>query len=89
MMLEIVFFVKDIVLLNGFVLIIDGNKGVFLDIDGYIKVGGLLVYMFEGDILIDLFGEFGYQELCDVEQVYMVQLIIDDFDLLCYMQDVV
>ena len=89
MMSETAFFVKDVVSPNGAVSITDGNKGSSDNVDGHTKVGGLLVHRLSEDTLIDLPNEPGHQELCDAEQAFMIEAILNDLDLTRHMDDAV
>lgn len=89
MMSETAYFVKDIVSPNGAVSITEGNQGASSDIEGHTKVGGILVHTSQGDKLIEMPDEPGHQALCDAEQAYMLQAIIEDIDLSRHMQDAV
>jgi len=81
MMSETAFFVKDIVSPNGSVSITDTDKGASSNIDGHTEVGGLLVHRLDGDRLIELPEEPGHQGLCDAEQAFVVNAILQDVDL--------
>ncbi|MFZ7092582.1 Gfo/Idh/MocA family protein [Primorskyibacter sp. 2E233] len=89
MMSETAFFVKDVVSPNGAVSITDANKGASDDVDGHTRVGGLLVHRPGNDQLIDLPDEPGHQALCDAEQAWMVDAILNDMDLSRHMTDAV
>ncbi len=89
MMSETAFFVKDVVSPNGSVSITDGNKAASDDVDGHTKVGGLLVHRLSSDTLIDLPDEPGHQELCDAEQAFMINAILQDSDLTRHMSNAV
>ena len=89
MMSETAFFVKDVVSPNGAVSITDGNTAASDDVDGHTKVGGLLVHRPSGDRLIDLPDEPGHQQLCDAEQAFMIDAILNDTDLTRHMSDAV
>jgi predicted dehydrogenase len=89
MMSETAFFVKDVVSPNGAVSIIDGNKGASDDVDGHTSVGGLRIHRPSGDTLIDLPGEPGHQDLCNAEQAFMIDAILNDIDLTRHMNDAV
>lgn len=89
MMSETAFFVKDIVSPNGAVSITEGNKGASDDVDVHTKVGAILVHTLGGDRLIEMPGEPGHQELCDAEQAWIIDAILNDRDLSRHMQDAV
>ncbi|NVO58609.1 Gfo/Idh/MocA family oxidoreductase [Rhodobacteraceae bacterium B1Z28] len=89
MMSETAFFVKDVVSPNGAVSISDGNKGASDNIDGHTKVGSILVHRRTGDQYIEMPNEPGHQELCDAEQAFMIDAILNDIDLTRHMNDAV
>ena len=89
MMSETAFFVKDVVSPGGSVSITDGNKGASDDVDGHTRVGGLLIHRPGADQMIDLPDEPGHQALCDAEQCWMVDAILNDTDLTRHMTDAV
>ncbi|PUB15622.1 Gfo/Idh/MocA family protein [Yoonia sediminilitoris] len=89
MMSETAFFVKDVVSPNGAVSITDGNKGASDDVDGHTKVGGILVHRPSCDQLIEMPDEPGHQALCDAEQAFMINAILQDIDLTRHMNDAV
>ncbi len=89
MMSETAFFVKDVVSPNGAVSISDGNKGASDDVDGHTKVGGILVHRADGDKLIEMPDEPGHQDLCNAEQAFMIDAILNDIDLTRHMSDAV
>ena len=89
MMSETAFFVKDVVSPNGAVSITEDNKSKSDDVDGHTKVGGILVHTRAGDRLIEMPDEPGHQELCDTEQAYFLNAIINDTNLSRHMNDAV
>ena len=89
MMSETAFFVKDVVSPNGAVSITDGNKGASDDVDGHTKVGGLLVHRPDGDQLIEMPNEPGHQDLCDAEQAFVINAILNDLDLTRHQSDAI
>ena len=89
MMSETAFFVKDVVSPNGAVSISDGNKGASDDVDGHTKVGGILVHRADGDKLIEMPDEPGHQDLCNAEQAFMIDAVLNDVDLTRHMSDAV
>ena len=89
MMSETAFFIKDVISPNGSVSITDGNKGASDDIDSHTKVGSILVHRSCGDKCIEMPDEPGHQELCDAEQAFMINAILDDTDLSRHMNDAV
>ena len=90
MMSETAHFVKDVVSPNGAVSIVSDDHPASDDVDGHTKVGSLRVHKPGGDgHIIDLASEPGHQELCDVEQAYMLRAISEDLDLESHMSDAV
>lgn len=82
-------FVKDVVLSNGEVSIIDYQKDAFDNIDDHMKVGGLLVHQTSGDQLIELPNEPKHQELCEKEQAFLIEAIQNNNNLNRHMDDAV
>ncbi|EBA16838.1 oxidoreductase, Gfo/Idh/MocA family protein [Roseobacter sp. SK209-2-6] len=89
MMSETAFFVKDIVSPNGSVSIVEADKTGSSDVDGHTSVGNILRHEPAGDRVITLPDEPGHQELCDLEQTYVLRAIAEDLDLSRHMQDAV
>jgi predicted dehydrogenase len=89
MMSETAFFVKDVVSPNGSVSITDAEKGASDDVDGHTKVGAILVHRREGDQTIAMPDEPGHQALCDAEQAFVVNAILQNIDLTRHMDDAV
>jgi len=89
MMSETAFFVKDVVSPNGSVSITDAEKGASDDVDGHTKVGAILVHRREGDQTIAMPDEPGHQALCDAEQAFVVNAILQNTDLTRHMDDAV
>lgn len=89
MMSETAFFVKDVVSPNGAVSITDDSNRQSDNIDGHTKVGGILVHRTSGDKLIEMPDEPNHQELCDLEQGFMVDAISQNIDLTRHMHDAV
>ena len=98
MMSETAFFVKDVVGPKGSVSIIDKDKGESEDIDGHTKTGGLLIHHSElnsdgtfakKDELLDTSNEPTHDELCQLEQEYLLDAILNDKDLSNHMRDAV
>jgi len=98
MMSETAFFVKDVIGPKGSVSIIDKDKGESEDIDGHTKTGGLLVHHSElnsdgtfakKDELLDTSDEPTHDELCLLEQEYLLDAILHDKDLSDHMRDAV
>lgn len=89
MMSETASFVKDIISPNGSVSIVGADAADTDNIDAHTRVGGLKVHRLSGDEIIDLPNEPDHQALCDAEQAYMLEAIVDDIDLARHMQDAV
>ena len=98
MMSETAFFIKDVVGPRGCVSIKDTDKGESDDIDGHTKTGGLLLHHSElnekgefvkTDDLISTADEPSHDELCHLEQQYLLSAIQNDLDLSNHMRDAV
>jgi len=89
MMSETAHFVKDVVSPKGSVSIADVKETGSDAVDSHTAVGKLLVHTLSGDRLVDLPGEPGHQELCDAEQLAMIEAIENDLDLTRHMNDAV
>jgi predicted dehydrogenase len=89
MMSETAHFVKDVVSPNGSVSIREDVGSPSDDVDGHTRVGELLVHRPGGDHTIALPDEPGHQQLCDLEQDFMLNAIANDTDLSRHMQDAV
>lgn len=99
MMSETAFFVKDVVGPAGSVTIVTPEtKTDSSDIDSHTKTNQLRVHFSEmnenGDFskkddLIDMAGEPGHQELCDKEQEFFINTILNDENLEEHMQSAV
>ena len=99
MMSEVAFFVKDVVGPNGCVNIMDAEKkGSSDDIDGHTKTNRLKVHysaMDENhqfqkpDEIINTEDEPDHQGLCDLEQEYFYNSIVNDADLTDHQEDAV
>lgn len=98
MMSETAFFVKDVIGPKGSVSIVDSNKGESQDIDGHTQTGGLKVHYSEldssgefskKDEFIDTAGESDHDELCCLEQQFLLRAIREDLDLSEHMRDAV
>jgi predicted dehydrogenase len=91
MMSETAFFVKDVVGPKGSVTIVTPeNKTGSSDIDSHTKTNQLKVHFSElnekgefakKDDIIDMAGEPGHQELCDREQRFFINSILNDENL--------
>ena len=98
MMSETASFVKDVVGPKGCVSIIDEAKEVSDDIEGHTQTGGLRIHSSElgddgnfvkVDSLLDTSDEPTHDELCALEQQFLLEAICQDQDLTDHMQDAV
>lgn len=98
MMSETAFFIKDVVGPKGSVSIRDTDKGESDDIDGHTKTGGLLLHhsktddqgeFVKEDEIISTADEPTHDELCYLEQAYLLKAISEDQDLSAHMRDAV
>lgn len=98
MMSETASFVKDVVGPLGSVSIIDEVKEQTDDIEGHTQTGGLKVHhssrdkdghFDRADELIDTSDEPSHDELCALEQEFLLRAIQEDLDLTNHMQDAV
>lgn len=98
MMSETASFVKDVVGPLGAVSIVDEAKDQSDDIEGHTQTGGLKVHSSSRDAaghfdqperIIDTSDEPSHDELCALEQEFLLQAILEDLDLTDHMQDAV
>ena len=98
MMSETATFIKDVVGPLGSVSIADEVKGKTDDIEGHTQTGGLKIHhssrggdgLFNRpDELIDTSSEPDHDELCRLEQEFLLKAIREDLDLTDHMQDAV
>lgn len=98
MMSETAFFIKDVIGPKGCVSIVDKDKGDSDDIDGHTKTGGLLVHhssvdengeFSKKDEIVNTSDEPSHDELCNLEQEYLLNAIQNDLDLSDHMRDAV
>lgn len=92
MMSETASFVKDVVGPHGAVSIVDEVKEKSDDIEGHTQTGGLRIHhttLNKPDELIDTSDEPSHDELCALEQVFLLRAIQEDIDLTDHMQDAV
>jgi len=99
MMSEVAFFVKDVIGPNGCVNIMDAEKsGQSDDIDGHTKTNRLKIHYSEfnnnqefkkTDEIINTQDEPDHQGLCDLEQEFFYNSIINDADLTDHQEDAV
>jgi len=97
MMSETAYFIKDVIGPKGSVTIKDQHE-TSDDIDGHTQTGGLLVHssmtdshgkFSQEDELISTQGEPSHDELCFLEQQYLLRAIHEDLDLTDHMADAV
>ncbi len=98
MMSETASFVKDVIGPHGSVSIVDEVKEQTDDIEGHTQTGGLKVHhssrdqngrFDRADELIDTSDEPSHDELCALEQQFLLRAIQEDLDLTDHMQDAV
>lgn len=98
MMSETAFFIKDVIGPNGCVSIVDAMKDESADIDGHTQTGCLRVHhsglnsngnFVKPDDFIDTSDEPSHDELCELEQRFLLDAIQNDVDLSDHMQDAV
>jgi predicted dehydrogenase len=98
MMSETAFFVKDVISPNGCVSIVMDPNAKSDDIDTHTKTSIIRLHKAatdgEGRFLADdemlaMAGEPGHQELCDLEQAFVLKAIREDIDLNRHMTDAV
>ncbi|MCY4225612.1 MAG: Gfo/Idh/MocA family oxidoreductase [Bacteroidetes bacterium] len=98
MMSETASFVKDVVGPLGSVSIVDEAKDQTDDIEGHTQTGGLKIHHSSRDAhghfdrddeLIDTSDEPSHDELCALEQQFLLRAIAEDLDLTDHMQDAV
>lgn len=98
MMSETAFFVKDVVGPNGAVSITDEAKGESQDIEGHTKTGGLKLHhskldasgnFTKPDEYLSIADEPDHDELCLLEQKFLLTAIVEDIDLSSHINDAV
>lgn len=96
MMSETAFFVKDVVGPKGSVSIVDEAKGDSQNIDDHTQTGGLRLHhsqlgadgdFAKQDEILDTSDEPSHDELCELEQRYLLKAIREDLDLSQHIQD--
>jgi predicted dehydrogenase len=98
MISETAFFVKDVISPNGCVSIVmkEGIKSD--DIDTHTKTSTIRLHsaatgpdgkFAKPDEMLSMAGEPGHQELCDLEQAFLLKVIREDIDLTRHMDDAV
>ncbi|MBL0372314.1 Gfo/Idh/MocA family oxidoreductase [Rhizobium sp. KVB221] len=98
MISETAFFVKDVMSPNGSVSIVMDPNAKSDDIDTHTKTSTIRLHkaktgpdgkFLEADQMLQMAGEPGHQELCDLEQAYVLKAIREDIDLTRHMNDAV
>lgn len=98
MISETAFFVKDVISPNGCVSIVMAEGAKSDDIDTHTKTSTIRLHsavtgpdgkFAKPDELLSMQGEPGHQELCDLEQAYLLRAIREDIDLTRHMDDAV
>jgi predicted dehydrogenase len=98
MMSETAFFVKDIITPKGCVSIVMDPNAKSDDIDTHTKTSVIRRHpaktgpdgrFVSGDEFLQMAGEPGHQDLCDLEQAFVLRAIREDLDLDRHMQDAV
>lgn len=98
MMSETAFFIKDVIGPKGCVSIIDAPKDDSSDIDSHTQTGCLQLHhsalgtdgrFKKEDEFIDTSDEPSHDELCELEQRYLLNAILNDVDLSDHMRDAV
>jgi predicted dehydrogenase len=98
MISETAFFVKDVISPNGCVSIVMDQNAKSDDIDSHTKTSTIKLHsaamdadgrFTKQDELLNMAGEPGHQELCDLEQAYVLKAIRENIDLTRHMQDAV
>jgi predicted dehydrogenase len=99
MISETAFFVKDVMSPNGSVSIVMDPNAKSDDIDTHTKTSTIRLHraranadgsgFAEKDQMLQMEGEPGHQDLCDLEQAYVLKAIREDIDLSRHMNDAV
>ena len=98
MMSETAYFVKDVIGPRGCVSIVEKTEGDSDDIDSHTQTGCLRLHhsqlgadgsFVHEDELLDTSDEPSHDELCELEQRYLLQAIQNDVDLSDHIQDAV
>lgn len=98
MISETAFFVKDVMSPKGSVSIVMKEGVKSDDIDTHTKTSTIRLHsattgpdgkFIKGDELLSMKGEPGHQELCDLEQAFLLKAIREDIDLSRHMEDAV
>ncbi|TIS54573.1 MAG: Gfo/Idh/MocA family oxidoreductase, partial [Mesorhizobium sp.] len=98
MVSETAFFVKDVMSPKGSVSIVTKEGVKSDDIDTHTKTSTIRLHsaatgpdgkFIKEDELLSMEGEPGHQELCDLEQAFLLKAIREDIDLTRHMEDAV
>ncbi|MDH6231195.1 putative dehydrogenase [Mesorhizobium soli] len=98
MMSETAFFVKDVISPNGCVSIVMDEKAKSDDVDSHTKTNVICLHraatgpdgrFAAPDENLSMTGEPGHQELCELEQAFLLKAIREDIDLNRHMSDAV
>jgi predicted dehydrogenase len=97
MISETAFFVKDVMTPKGCVSIVMDESAKSDDIDTHTKTARIRIHsaaqaggrFAAPDTLLSMADEPGHQDLCDREQAFMLQAIVEDLDLTRHMRDAV
>lgn len=99
MISETAFFVKDVMSPNGCVSIVMDPNAKSDDIDTHTKTSTIRLHrakanadgsaFAEADQMLQMAGEPGHQDLCELEQAYVFKAIREDIDLTRHMKDAV
>jgi hypothetical protein len=98
MISETAFFVKDVMSPKGCVSIVMAEGAKSDDIDTHTKTSTIRLHsaatgpdgrFTKPDEILSMQGEPGHQELCDLEQAFVLKAIREDIDLTRHMDDAV
>jgi hypothetical protein len=98
MISETAFFVKDVMSPNGCVSIVMKEGVKSDDIDTHTKTSTIRLHsaatgadgrFVKADEMLSMEGEPGHQDLCDLEQAFVLKAIREDVDLTRHMDDAV
>lgn len=98
MISETAFFVKDVISPNGCVSIVMAEGAKSDDIDTHTKTSTIRLHsaatgpdgrFAQEDRMLSMQGEPGHQDLCDLEQAFVLKAIREDIDLTRHMDDAV
>lgn len=98
MISETAFFVKDVISPNGCVSIVMAEGAKSDDIDTHTKTSTIRLHsartgadgkFARADEMLSMQGEPGHQDLCDLEQAFVLKAIREDLDLSRHMDDAV